>query len=69
MDDDESWLGWRLWIWLNDQENEEMIWINRDDEDVKGWFEWGRQEMYEGDEFDGKKKWHGIDVDNLTMGT
>lgn len=26
--DYEPWLGWRLGIWLND---EEMIWMNRDD--------------------------------------
>ena len=31
--------------------------MNRDDEDVKGWFEWGRQEMYEADDLDGKKMW------------
>ena len=66
MDDDGSWLGWRLWIRLND---EEMMWTNRDDEDVKEWCEWWRQEMYEGDDCDGKKMWHGNDVDNLTKRT
>ena len=36
------------------------MWMNREDEDVKEWFEWWRQDMYEGDDYDGKKMWHGM---------
>ena len=66
MDDDESWLRWRLWIMLNDKD---LMWTNRDDEDVKEWFKWWRQDNVRGWWLWWKEDVTWNDVDNLTKGT